>query len=553
MKGSLALVFACLVGQSDPRPLDPDATFDVSKVDADPTRPEPDAERERPALLALTAREAAAGDELQLEPGGAVVLPSEIPLPRAPSGPIVLRLRSARGVQLEIGPPLASATAALAPRPPGPEPSAPKKRRKKTRVRKAPELWVAQGRYFVRSPPLTSGPAPASGLIEVLELESGRVLARRQVELKARIVETALEPAAIGQLETAAAHFAARQRESETALKAQIGSPVPLSPERLQPGQLSAESLALITRLLEDSWRREVARGRLRALTLSPNAALAEAAMLALGRLAPRTEATGREPSQEEPAKELAAIRAQLSELAIERAERGVSRLRRRSDLSRDELGELLALDGALAALRGEAEAAKKSFGQALCLDPSRSSPDLRPPAGRLFEEVKSDARCAVALHANAPEAYLTSTPAGTELHVRVTVGPDPYGVVAGGAVLLYGGGGGVLAEEKVRAEGADQRTLVAAFPDDPGFRNMAGELLVQVVAKSVSGVPLASVGDPVPVRLLVGEHEDYSAGVPWWVWVGGGILVLAGAGVTTFLLVPKEEVRGIGPIDVTF
>lgn len=551
----LTSLAVCLAAQAESRPLDPDAAFDVSKVDAAPEAARDAKPELGPVYEAVTARPVTYTRVLELERGAGALVEVELRLHRAPSGPVALRLQTRGRPKLEIGPPLGAARAERASGPPPAAPVAKKRRGKRPpKETRAPggESWLARGRYFVRGLRETPELVRANAVLEVIELESGQSLGRLEVEHELRTIAPSGAPELVRQLEAAARHFEDARAEAERALRQAAGSVVPLSPEALQPGRLSASSLALLVAALEASWRRAVALERLRALAHGAEEPTIEAAVLALGRLSPRVEAS-REPSRGEIGAELDELSRHLASLDFERAERGLAGLRRRADLSRAEFARLLGLDGALAAARGQVEAAERAFGQALCLEPALKSPDSRSPMRRIFERVKAEAPCATALHAEAPEAFLASPAGETELHVRLKLGPDPYGVVAGGTVLLYGGGGGVLAERNVRAEGDGTRVLLAAFPDDEDFRNMAGELLVQVVAKSVSGVSLVAVGDPVPIRLVVGEHEDYSAGVPWWIWLGGGILILAGAGVATALLVPREEVRGIGPIDVTF
>lgn len=551
MDAALLLLTACLTAQSEPKPPDPDAVLDVSKVDRAPASRDDALEAMRPELEALTGQPAQAGTDLELPAGDSVLLPVEVPLSRPSSGPLVLRIVGSRGGRFEFGPLLSTvelgttseASGAAAPT---------SKRKRHRRSTKATETIVARGRYLVRSTDMKPGLVRESANADVVELNSGVLVGRTRIELSARILEPSTELSAIEKLEVAARHFSAQRLEAETSLRKTTGSSAPLSPEALKPGRVGAEALQLIARALEHAFRAEVALTRLRFAAATKNDAAVEAAMLALGRLLPTAE-VGRAQSQGKPRDELNAAAEHLRVLALDRAEVIVAGLRRRGELSRAELSELLALDGAIAAVRGQSGAAEKSMGRALCLDPKRSSPDPRPPIRTRFEAVKSAARCVSALHLDAPEAYITTVNGQSELHVRVGAGPDPYGVVAGGSIMLYGGGGGIIAERNVRAEGETDRVLLAVFPDDESYRNIEGVLLVQASAKDVSGVILASVGDPVPMRLEVGEHEDYSTGVPWWVWVGGGLLVLAGAGVATAMLVPREDVRGIGPIDVSF
>lgn len=320
----------------------------------------------------------------------------------------------------------------------------------------------------------------------------------------------------------------------------------------LPPAEQAALPNYLATRL-----RADIAAQRLRVAADDAEGAVAEAAVRAIGGLSERpsgTNAQAKAVAKRTPDKNIEAATRALDDLRIDEAEGVLDRLRKSGKLDVPQLATVLGLLGAIYSARGR-DNADRTFGQALCLQPKLTAPSRRQPMLRAFEAVRTAALCREPLSMGTPVATRRTGLGPVMVDIKVPFGPDPYALVSGGDIELWGSGGEIIEVAQVRATHGTPNVLEASFEDRGDLENFAGQLLVRLVAKDVSGVALATIGDPSPVPTSVGEAPiEGAAGIPWWVWLVGGVAVAAGTATAIGLGVSgKEDGRGVGPVSVTF
>lgn len=318
---------------------------------------------------------------------------------------------------------------------------------------------------------------------------------------------------------------------------------------------LKNEQRPLLDRFVRARVYADIAAARLRAAADHPDPALSDAAVLALGSLSKKPSGVAKKARAIEGLTNLQAldaIRAALLDLRIDEAEGFLDKLRNSGRLNRAELTAGLELEAGVQAMRGRRELARVALGRSLCLEPGRSSTLSRPFFQRLAEEAKSGG-CAQALRIVQTQAERLTTTDGPKISVVSTFGPDPFRLVSGGEIQIWGSGGEVHSAEKIRTS-EDGTRLEAEFNDNGELENYAGQVLVKVVLRDLSGVPIATFGDPDPQPLDLSGDGGGGLGLPWYGWaIAGGVLVLGAATAGIILAASQGETRGIGPIGVTF
>lgn len=316
---------------------------------------------------------------------------------------------------------------------------------------------------------------------------------------------------------------------------------------------LKAELRPTLDRFVRSRLYADIALARLRAAAAHPDPELEEAAILAIGALTKKPNAVAKKARAIEGltnAQGLDATKAALLDLRIDEAEGFLDKLRNSGRLNRAELSLALELEGGVHAMRGRKELATVAFGRVRCLDPKWSWTLNRPFFQRAVAAAGNG--CSEALKIRSTVATRAETVDGPRITVVCQFGPDPFRLVSGGEIQLWGSGGEVHSAEKIRTS-EDGTTLEAEFVDNGELENYAGQVLVRVVLRDLSGVSIAGFGDPDPVPMeLTGDPSG--APLPWYTWaIAGGVLAVGAATVGIVLLATSGETRGIGPIGVTF
>lgn len=318
---------------------------------------------------------------------------------------------------------------------------------------------------------------------------------------------------------------------------------------------LKSEQRPLLERFIGARLYADIALARLRAAADHPDPTLADAAVLALGSLSKKPNSVAKKARAIEGLTNLQAldaIRAALLDLRIDEAEGFLDKLRNSGRLNRAELTAGLELEAGIHAMRGRRELARVALGRSLCLEPGRTSTLDRPFFQRLAEEAKSGG-CTQALRIIQTQAERQVTTDGPKVSVVSTFGPDPFRLVSGGEIQIWGSGGEVHSAEKIRTS-EDGTRLEAEFSDNGELENYAGQVLVKVVLRDLSGVPIATFGDPDPQPLDLSGEGGGGLGLPWYGWaIAGGVLVVGAATAGIIIAASQGETRGIGPVDVTF
>ncbi len=320
-------------------------------------------------------------------------------------------------------------------------------------------------------------------------------------------------------------------------------------------GPLGAEAEARLADFVRARERAREARDRLRAAALWGEAELRTAAARVLVDLPPLEPSRGDPLAGRDSARAVTEAEGALARVELETAERLARAARTSGKLDPPGLGRALAVLGAIASLRGDEATARTELGRALCLDPTRASPSPLPPVETSFAALRAEARCTGPLRLGRLEAVREARDGKVWVDVRLPFGPDPYALVSGGDIELWGGGGAVIEVAQVRARRGPPDRLEASFEDRGDLTNVSGQLLVRLVAKDVSGVALAGIGEASPIAVDVKASErGTSPGLPWWVWVASGVAV-AGAATAVALAVGSggEPPRALGPTTITF
>jgi len=125
----------------------------------------------------------------------------------------------------------------------------------------------------------------------------------------------------------------------------------------------------------------------------------------------------------------------------------------------------------------------------------------------------------------------------------------------AGGDIEIWGVGGALGKSAHVRVPEQGARELAADFTDTKELETYVGQLLFKVFVRDVSGVVIASLGDPDLLAVSAGEGPGGPGfEVPLWLWVVAGSVAAVGAvTVGVVALSHKETKQGIGPISAEF
>ncbi len=416
-------------------------------------------------------------------------------------------------------------------------------------------------RYAVRSRP---GPGGTFGLKFVLDLQDGlsaKTLGRIRVQHQLQVTPVPADAEALRKDRQAYLHHQAKATAAYRDLP-QLKDFLRLdrvdrapSASRVSDDQRKTLQAFLTHRLLAD-----VAHVRIRAAAEHPDLTFAERAAQTLGSLSQRP--TGPAAS----ARAIEGVTAQialqmtqraLDDLKIDIAEGFLNKLRTSGRLSPEQLAESLAMLGAISYLRKKPQDAIRAYGAALCLQPSLPDPSQHPILKARFQRAQAQPGCPEGLGIESVSAERKVGDEGISVQVRVRLKPDPNGIISGGTVQLWGSGGRVERSATPRVEVEDGVPyLVADLADDEDTRTTE-HLLVTVFAKHLSGIVLASAGDPDPVFVAVAHAELGDAPlVPTWLWwAAGAVAVVGGATAGIWALSQQQGTveRGIGPVGVRF
>lgn len=304
-----------------------------------------------------------------------------------------------------------------------------------------------------------------------------------------------------------------------------------------------------IDHAVEPADPKEAERARLRERVASPDPAISDAALLSLGSVFTQpTPAQIKAASGETIERSLNAATSALEAGRLEEAEAYLGKLRTNGRLTTAELANVLALSGALFATRGRTAEEEQSFGRALCIDPRLEPRFLRRLHAARFDLAK---RSANACTAPITVGKVTASRADAKtVFVRAEFSRDPYELIGGGDIEVFGSGGGVQRASKVRAAGG---ALEATIEEGAENQTSDSQLVLRIVLRDISGVVIASFGDPDPLVVPL-EGDGGGEGVPWWVWAIAGGVVAAGAATTAIVLGTDRDVRyGIGPVSAEF
>lgn len=415
-------------------------------------------------------------------------------------------------------------------------------------------------RYAVRA--TSAEPGAQLSLQLALEVRGPDDAPAGRAEVEQTVKVTASAPSVL-EIEADRAAFIALQAVAQKAAEALPELKHYLRLDRVDrppsPGRVPAEKDSVLERFLAHRLRADVARARLRHAADAKDPALATAAARAIGALSdkptgPAARARAIEGVTTDQA--LALARRALDDLQVDEAEGFLNKLRTSGRLEHAELAETLALLAAVSYLRGRDAAAARLYGAARCLDPALRVKLTRPALQARFQEASGKAACEGALAVSAVTVERRPADDGVELVVDARLADDPHGLVSGGQIELWGFGGALDKSQKVRAEQVDGAPhLVARFSGEPDAFSY-DVALVKVLAQDVSGVVLATYGDPDPVSVPVKDLVDAGVKVPGWVWwVATGVAVVGGATAVGVWAAGRDTspTRSIGPIDVRF
>lgn len=299
--------------------------------------------------------------------------------------------------------------------------------------------------------------------------------------------------------------------------------------------------------------RADIELRKLRTAVDSADPALAEAGLLAIGALSQRPTGTVTKASAiegETIGRSLELAAAALEDARIDEGEAYLNKLTFSGRLDKSELARALVLLGAVYAARGRPADASKSMGRAFCIEPKLEVALGRPLYKKTFDAARSAPNvCKTPITIGAVTA---SRVEGTTILIRAVFSDDPHGLISGGDVEVWGSGGGVHRAEKVRAAG---NTLEATIEDTGELQAYDGQLLLRVLLREVSGVAIATFGDPDPTPVpLDNAGGGFSLDIPWWGWVTAASVVVIGAATAAIVIgSDREVVYGIGPISAQF
>ncbi len=296
--------------------------------------------------------------------------------------------------------------------------------------------------------------------------------------------------------------------------------------------------------------RAEVELDRLRAAVDAADPAVSDAALLALGSVSKGPgPAHLKAASGETIGRSLELAASALSAGRLDEAEAYLDKLRANGRLDRLELAQVLALLGALDTTRGRAPEAEKNYGRALCIDPQLDPHFFRALHSASFETAKRAPNACTA--PVSVESVSASRVDGKTIFVRAKYTRDPHQLIGGGDIEIIGSGGGVQRGSNVRASDGALEATIEGGAENQTYEN---QLLVRVLLRDLSGVVVASFGDPDPLAIPLEGSGGPGLDIPWWVWaIAGGVVAAAGATTAIVLATDRDVSYGIGPISAEF
>jgi hypothetical protein len=397
--------------------------------------------------------------------------------------------------------------------------------------------------------------------LEIQEIGGGKApLSRLPIEQVVEIRGQGL-PATVEQIESDKRAFLDSQEVASGAYEKLRALQDDLRLDRLDPppalDRMNEKDLPSLIAFFHHRMRAEIAREHLRTLADAADPKIKEAAVLAIGALTKKptgvlAKGAGIEGERIERAFQIA--ESALDDLRIDEAEGELNKLRNGGKLEKPELARALVLLGGIAAVRAKAPAAAESFGGAFCIVEKIDPPQAlrREPMMKRFVAAKQDPkRCTRLLSVDAPIA----TRVGDGVHVKASFGPDPFRLGAGGDIEIWGVGGALAKSAHVRVPDSGEREIEADFIETRELENYAGQLLLKVYVRDVSGVVIASAGDP---DLLAVSYAEPPGGagidIPWWVWALAGGVAAAGAVTAGVVVLSNRQTKqGIGPVSAEF
>jgi hypothetical protein len=419
------------------------------------------------------------------------------------------------------------------------------------------EARVLFGARVSRSSP--AGTGKVSATLEIIERDGGATIGKHDLGLTVEVLDEARAPdAALIELDRRAyLYHQKRAQEAYDRLPAlhdylrldRVDPPPP-------PARVKGKEGPALEQFLHHRLRADFMLERLHIAADARDEAIAELAARAIGSLSAKPTGAAAKASAIEAvtiAKGLSMAIGELDDLHVDEAEGFVLRLRKSGRLERAELAQALAIQGAIDVVRGKSKDAEQHFGQALCVQPDVKIALRRAFMARELEAARrSPNACKKPVTVQTVTAQRASVDGKLSIVVDAAFAPDPEQLVAGGDVELWGAGGALRKTDRVRAQGGK---LEAAFEDTGDLENYAGQLLLKVFLRDVSGVVLASWGDPDPMAVSVAKGNDVIVeGFPSWVWwLAGGVAIAGAATVGVVLLTNRETKHGIGPVTAEF
>jgi hypothetical protein len=398
-----------------------------------------------------------------------------------------------------------------------------------------------------------------SAAIEIFEPGTPSPIGRETVEAAIEIAKDG-PPATLEAIEADRRAFSEHQDAALAAHDKLRALQADLQVEKLAPPpsieKVAAKDLPNLISFFRHRLAADVARERIRTLADAPDPKIREAAVLAIGALTKKPLGAAAKASVTEGeriGRSIEMAESALDDLRIDEAEGILNRLRHGGKLEKEELARCLLLFGGVSTARGRNAEATASFGRALCIDPTIRTPAAfrREPMARRFEEAKHDAkRCMRPIAIDPPTAK--RTPEGARIHA--TFGPDPHQLAGGADLEIWGSGGALGKSQRVVIPEDGPREIEATLTETKDLETYAGQLLIKIYLRDVSGVAVASLGDPDPVAVSLGEGSGGGLDLPWWAWAVAGSVVVAGAVTAGAIVLGKHETKqGIGPISAEF
>jgi len=306
---------------------------------------------------------------------------------------------------------------------------------------------------------------------------------------------------------------------------------------------------------LFDRLRADVALKRLRRLAHSKTSSLSTVALYALASLNHQDPKPRKRLRHQLSSPQIALHHASIAfkSFAFDDAEILARHARNSGKLKRKDLARSIAILGALDLVR-KRDTHRKHFGQAHCLDAQVTAPTQIPIVTTAFQEVAKTKPCPDGIKIGQLTATRRIKDDVNMVYVTGEFGPDPHELVSGGNIELWGAGGEIIEIAKVRASHGTKNFLTTTFEDRGDIQNYLGQILVRLVAKDLSGVPIATFGKDGAIPLEIDDSEiSVMRHIDWWMWLLAGLAVAAGGAVAATQLIDDEPKRGIGPVNIRF